>query len=80
MNLYLVLYTVLTLSAGVVEMTGMPTPRFSGVSFRFPTEQSCQAAAGVNELGSAPITNDDEGCDGQWNILLRQLFDACCEL
>src|SRR5688572_9381042 len=60
MNLFLVLYTVLPLSAGLVEMTGMPTPQFSGVSFRFPTEQSCQAAAGaINELGSGPITNAD---------------------
>ena len=60
LNVYLVLYTVLPLSVGVVEMTGMPTPQFSGVSFRFPTEQSCQAAAGaINELGSGPITNDD---------------------
>lgn len=60
LNMYLLLYTVLPLSAGVVEMTGMPTPQFSGVSFRFPTEQSCQEAANaINELGSGPITNDD---------------------
>ena len=60
LNVYLLLYTVLPLSAGVVEMTGMPTPQFSGVSFRFPTEQSCQqAASAINELGSGPITNDD---------------------
>lgn len=60
MNVYLLLYTVLPLSAGLVEMTGMPTPQFTGVSFRFPTEQSCQAAASaINELGSGPVTNDD---------------------
>jgi hypothetical protein len=30
------------------------------VAFRFPTEQSCQAAASaINELGSGPVTNDD---------------------
>jgi hypothetical protein len=60
MKVFLLLYTVFPMSAGLVEMTGMPTPESTGVGFRFPTEQLCQAAAeAINELGSGPVTNDD---------------------
>jgi hypothetical protein len=48
MKVLLLFYVVMPMSAGVMEkMETQTTPSFTGVSFRFPTEQACQDMADI---------------------------------